>query len=205
MTEKQYAPTKTEKKVSQKVATPKTEKPVAQKTPVEKKDASTSGNANAPQAKPETEGKEKKQPVVVKKVKKDHAIVNSYNVHISTKYAMAICKFIKGKTIEQAIADLEQVMVKRKAVPMKGEIPHRKGKMMSGRYPVRASEKFVAVLKTLRGNVNANDMDEPIISEAIANYAPRPLGRFGAWQRKRTHLMIKASEKKSLKKKKSKK
>ena len=68
---------------------------------------------------------------------------------ISTKHSVAICSFIRGKEPKEAIDDLEKVTRKKIAVPMKGEIPHRrnmpKGKP-SGRYPVKASKQFIKKL-----------------------------------------------------------
>jgi len=145
----------------------------------------------------ETEKTEKKKPVKTQpKIKKDFAVVNGKDIPISTKDSIAICKFIKNKKIDRAINDLEQVVAKRKAVPMKGEIPHRKGKIMSGRFPKKSSEHFIKLLKSLATNSIANNMNEPIITEAVANLAPRPYGRFGRTQKKRTHIKIKCTEKK---------
>ncbi len=216
MTEKQYAPTKTEKKTkvdgasktppqayldksSKKISTggkkinvPKVEKPVEKK--IEK---------NTQEIKEEKKIEEKKKVEVkkpVKKVKKDEVVVNGKSVPISTKYSMAIGKFIKYKSIEKAIKDLEEVVALKKAVPMKGEIPHRKGKMMSGRFPKRAAASFIMLLKSLLGNANNHDLDDPVINEVIVNLASRPYGRRGI-KRKRTHITIKAqSKKKTIKK-----
>ena len=178
MTEKQYAPNKTEKKMSSK-------------------------KMEAPEVKAPVKEEKKKQPQ--KKIKRDFAIVNGPSMHISTKYAMAICKFIKRKNIDKAISDIEDVLAMRKSVPMKGEIPHRKGpgKVGSGagRFPIKAAETFHMLLKSLKANATANDMDNPIITEAYANQASQPMGRFGRWQRKRTHVFIKATEKKMEEKK----
>ena len=140
----------------------------------------------------------KKQPS--KKVKKEEVSVNAKSVPVSTKYAIAICKFVKKKRIGDAIRDLEQVAVLKKAVPMKGEIPHRKGAIMSGRFPQRAAKEFIVLLKSLAGNATNHDIDEPVITEAIANKAQRPFGRFGRWQRKRTHITLRARNKFSLSK-----
>ncbi|MBT3404816.1 hypothetical protein HN832_02205 [archaeon] len=141
--------------------------------------------------------KETKKPVQQKIVKRDKAEVNSTSVPISTLDAKFICKFIKGKTIEKAMEDLELVIRKKKAVPMIGEIPHRKGKgIMSGRFPGKASGEFIIILKGLRGNANVNGLEAPIITEAVANKAARPFGRFGRIKRKRTHLKIVVTEKK---------
>jgi ribosomal protein L22 len=134
------------------------------------------------------------------KVKKKEAIVNSYNLPISTKKSAAICKFIKGKTIEFSQSYLEEVVKGKKAIPMKGEIPHRKGKMMSGRFPKNAAKHFIVLLKSLTGSSNINGIDNPIIVEAIANIAARPYARFGRWRRKRTHIKLVAKEKKGEKK-----
>jgi len=141
---------------------------------------------------------EPKKPIVKKQIKKkDFAIVNGKSLPISTKHAVAICKFIKGKKINDAIEYLEQVVFGKKAIPMKGEIPHRKGKMMSGRFPKNASQQFIKLLRSLGANANANNLEEAIISEAIANKASRPYGRFGRTQKKRTHVLIKCREKKN--------
>ena len=128
------------------------------------------------------------------KIKKTEALVDIKNLPISTLHSIAICKFIKGKKIDFVIKDLENVARIKKPVPMKGEIPHRKGKIMSGRFPKKASEHFIKVLKSLQANSNANGLNEPIIVEAISNIAHRPYGKFGRVRRKRTHLKIKAKE-----------
>jgi ribosomal protein L22 len=141
------------------------------------------------------EEKTEKKPVQ-EKPKKTEAVVNARNLPISTKYSAAICKFIKNKKIEHAITDLEQVLVLKKAVPMKGEIPHRKGKgMMSGRFPKKATENFIKLLKSLLANANHNSLESPIIVEAIANIGARPYGKFGRVRKKRTHVKIKVKEK----------
>ena len=139
------------------------------------------------------EEKKKKEP---EKPKKTEAIINGKNVPISTKYSVAICKFIKGKKIGEAIKELEQVSAGRKAIPMKGEIPHRKGKIMSGRFPKKASETFIVLLKSLLGNANVNGLENAVITDAVANFASRPYGRFGRIRKKRTHINIIAKSKK---------
>jgi len=149
---------------------------------------------------------EKKQPIQKKPVvKKTEAIVRGISVPISTKHSIAVCRFIKNKKIETAIKDLEDVLMYKKAVPMKGEIPHRKGKgIMSGRYPKKAVESFIKLLKSLLANSNANELENPVIKEAFANLAQRPAGRFGRTKKKRTHINIKVIEKKIVNKNKSK-
>lgn len=146
-----------------------------------------------------TENKEEKVEEVKKetkpKIKKESAIVRAPSVHMSKRHGMYVCSFIKGKSIDNAIADLEQVIVLKKAVPFKGEIPHRKGNIMSGRYPVAAAKIFIPMLKNLKGAVLFNNMDitKTRISEAYANFAPRPQRR-GGMKGKRAYITIEARE-----------
>ncbi len=119
-------------------------------------------------------------------------VVRARDVSISTKHAMAICKFIKHKKIDYSIRFLEDVMEMKKAVPMKGEIPHRKG-IGTGRYPIKASDVFIKLLKNLKANANFHNVDaSKLVIEAKADRAPRPR-KPGKYHRKfkRTHLEIK--------------
>ena len=135
-----------------------------------------------------------KKPAQEKK-KKTEAVVTAEGIPISTKHSAAICRFIKNKNIEKAINDLEMVLHLKKAVPMKGEIPHRRGKgMMSGRFPRKASENFIKLLKSLNANSSYNGLTNPVIVEAVANIGIRPYGRFGAVRKKRTNIKIVARD-----------
>ena len=139
------------------------------------------------------------QPVdkkVQSKIKKDSASAYGRSMPVSTKVAVAICKFIKNKTPKAAIKDLEEVAMLKIAIPMKGEIPHRKGRIMSGRFPQRAANDFLVIIKNLVSNADQNDMESPVIVEAIANKAQRPYGKGGRWKRKRTHVALVVKEKK---------
>jgi ribosomal protein L22 len=125
--------------------------------------------------------------------KKNEAVAKGINVHASMKQCKFICKFIKGKSIDESIADLGDVIKLKKVVPFTGEIPHRKGRIMSGRYPINASKIFISILKSLKGNVIANqmDLDKTKIYFASANFASRPSKR-GGGRFKRTNIILKA-------------
>lgn len=189
MTEKNYNPEQIQMKAmkKQEVAAQKIEIP-AKKEEVKKEETKIEDK------------KEKKQNKKI--VKKDEAVVNGVSLPISTKTSSAICKFIKGKTIDKAIADLEQVLKFKRVIPMTGEIPHKKGKgIMSGRYPIKAIGYFVRMLKNLKANAVVNGIEDGIIVEAIPNRASLPYGRSGSIRRKRTHVKIKVIEKKAKEKK----
>ena len=142
-----------------------------------------------------TDEKEKKTPAkkqISEKPKKTEAIVNGRDSPVSLKQAIAICNLIRHRNIDRAISELQLVSQLRKAVPMRGEIPHRKGKIMSGRFPVNASLVFIKLLNSLKSNAIANEMEiEKCKIICKANLAPRPYRRFGQTRFKRCHIEIK--------------
>lgn len=155
------------------------------------KEASAVSGAQAPV---KIESKPVKQEV--KKGKKEEAIARGLNLHASKKHCMYICDFIKNKSIDSALSDLQSVISLKMPIPFKGEIPHRSyPKMMSGRYPVKASKQFIYILKALKGNVivNSLELEKTRITFASANWASRPSKRGGA-RFKRTHILLKARE-----------
>src|SRR3990172_5569691 len=187
MTEKNYNSQQKEKKAMkkqekmQKIAEPETFKQERQETAEVK----------------EVEKKETLDTKQKEKLRKTKAVINASDIHISTKHSAAICRFIKRKKIPEAIKDLELVARIKRPVPMKGEIPHRKGRMMSGRFPEKAAREFIILLKSLSSNSAYNGLENPIIVEAVANIGSRPFGRHGI-RRKRTHIRIVAEERKDI-------
>jgi ribosomal protein L22 len=139
---------------------------------------------------------EKKKKVEEKSIpKKEEAIANGSSLPISKKHSMYLCTFIKNKPIDDALKDLDKVLKYKKAVPYKGEIPHRKGMSTPGRYPIKAAGYFVNLLKGLKGNVivNGMDLDKTKIYLASASWASRPTRRGGV-SAKRTNIILKAKE-----------
>ncbi len=131
----------------------------------------------------------KKKEKQEEKVRKEKAVINGKNLPISTKHSIAICKFIKGKTIEKAALKLNEAINKKTAIPMKGELPHRKG-IMSGRFPQKACKHFLKLLKTLHANSINSGIEDPYIFIAKANKASRPYRRFGSRKMKRSHVYL---------------
>jgi ribosomal protein L22 len=137
------------------------------------------------------EKKESKEKITEKIIAKE-AVVNGRNVPVSKLEAVAICDFIRGKDIDKAIAMLEEVVRLKRAVPMKGEIPHRKGKIMSGRYPIKTAGEIITLLKSLKSNAIANELElEKNVLFCMANNASRAYKRFGSTRYKRTHITLK--------------
>jgi len=135
-------------------------------------------------------------------VKKTEAVVYGKDLGISTKHSMAICRFIKGKSVDKAVFLLEQVTRMKKAIPMRGEIPHRKGDIMAGRYPINASKQFIKLLRQLAANASVNGLElENTRIECYANLASRPYKRGGSERFKRTHVVLRLKEKQEKNKK----
>jgi len=135
--------------------------------------------------------------------KEKKVIAKGSNFPISTKHAVAICRFIKGKKPIEAILLLEDVQKKKIAIPMKGEIPHRhnmpKGQP-EGRYPIKAAKYFVKLLKNLNANASVKGIinEDLKIKTAKADKASRPTRgtriAYGRKKAKRTHVTLEAVE-----------
>lgn len=190
--------TKQQEKEKKVVDTKKEETTKKEKT-TDKTEEKTTDKKETKDSKKETSKKEEKkdQKKEEKKIpKKDQAIAKGLNFRASMKNCSYICRFIKNKPIDKAIEDLEDVIKMKRAVPFRGEIPHRKGKgMMSGRYPVKAAGMFINLLKSLKGNVLVNqmDLDKTRIRIASASWAARPVRR-GGRKFKRTNVLLIAKE-----------
>lgn len=205
MTEKDYNPEQKQARAmkKQEVANNASMKNVPKETEKKKPEEKLVENKEALQKQTDTEEKVPQKQTEAKKFikekpRKDFAVVRIKDVPISTKHSVAICDFIRNKELGDAISDLEKVLKLKKAVPMKGEVPHRRGKGMSsgsGRFPRKASENFIKILRSLAANAVYNGIEEPVVVKAVANIGVRPFGRFGAVRKKRTHLEIEVKDK----------
>ncbi|MEM2281028.1 MAG: 50S ribosomal protein L22 [Candidatus Bathyarchaeia archaeon] len=112
-------------------------------------------------------------------------------VRVSHKAAREICKTIKGMTLNEAKRFLRDVIAKRKAVPFtryKKKAAHRHGleKAYAGRYPVKAAQQILKILKNAEANAENKGLDTErlkIIHASaypgmkIKRYMPRAFGR----------------------------
>jgi len=200
MTEKNYNPKQKESKAMKKQkVVEKISVADAPKEKVEVKEEKANKEGEEKVEKETANGQQKEEKKETKKkqerIKKEEAVVDVKSVPVSTLHAVAVCKFISGKKITKALEDLNDVLIHRKAVPMKGEIAHKPGKgMSSGKYPKKATEYIIRVIKSLQANSNYNGIEEPVIVLAIANKASRPFGKFGRVHKKRTHIKLVAKE-----------
>ena len=130
------------------------------------------------------------------------AEVNGINLKISRKISVEICRLIRNKTTAEAKKILERVLVKKEAIPYKrytGNIPHRKGKMAGGRYPLKASKTILDLVKNAESNAKHKGMSSELVISEISAHKGESQSRYGrkmGQQAKRAHVMIVVKEKK---------
>ncbi|MBU3923929.1 MAG: hypothetical protein KJ592_03365 [Nanoarchaeota archaeon] len=128
----------------------------------------------------------------VKKIeKKEIAIANGFSLRISPKQCVYVCKIIRGKSPEAAVARLQAVIDEKRPVPMAGlEVGHRKGQgLAGGRFPKNACKGVMDIVKQAGANAVVNGIDNPVISIAKSDRASAPF-RNGGRKGKRCHIHI---------------
>ncbi len=144
---------------------------------------------------------------------KDIAVINGKNIEISRKVGREVAVFIKGKTVEKAISDLEKVIKKELVIPYKKyklSVPHRRGdKVATGRYPANASMLIINLLNGLRTNAEAKGLNTSALTIVHAACQHGPIAwRYGRQRRRRRKLahfeiVAKETEKKKEERKKT--
>jgi len=130
------------------------------------------------------------------------------NLVISSKFAIEICGFIRGKNVAKMQKYLADVLKFKKAIPFKRyimDLPHQKGKQGPSRYPTNAVKEILGVLNSAVSNAEDKGLDTSslVIKNAIANKGPTVwrFGRQARRQAKRTHVEIIVQESLETKKK----
>ena len=129
-------------------------------------------------------------------MEKKEAKVNGMNLPISTKISVEVCNFVRGKNITKAKSLLESVIKQKIPVPYKRynqEMPHRKGKLANGRFPIKVCETILTNLKSAESNAKNLNLDSSlIVSHISAHKAPMQWhsGRQRRRRMKNTHIKI---------------
>ena len=182
MVEEEKKPEVKEKVEGKKVETKVEEKVDAVETKVEEK----------------VETKEtKKKKVKVKEVpKKDVAVANGFALKISPKQSKYVCKLLRGKSPEGAVARLQAVVDERRPVPMAAlEVGHKKGKgLAGGKFPKNACKGIMEIVKQVGANAVVAGIESPVITIARSDRASAPFRRAGR-KAKRTHIHIEVRDK----------
>ena len=144
-------------------------------------------------------------------MKDEHiAIVRGLDLPISMKISSEICKFIKGKNLIKAKAQLEQVLEQKIAIPYTRyhrEVSHKPGKGLgAGRYPVKTTKHFIQLLDSLQANAENKGLNTEnlVIDFASANQGPKiwHSSRHRGRRMKRAHVELRVKEEEKVKEKK---
>ncbi len=127
-----------------------------------------------------------------------------YEMPISFKHAVEICRELRGKKLVEAMKYLEEVIAMKRPVPFrryKKKVPHRSGLngWYAGRYPQKAAKYILKVLKNLEANAEYKGLnkDELVITHIqakmgrkIKKYWPRAFGRATPWFQQLTTVEV---------------
>jgi len=128
------------------------------------------------------------------------ATATGRNLSISSKYAIEVCAYIRNRKLARAKAILERVIKKEEAIPFTrftDGVGHRKGIKAAGRYPLKASQEILMILKSAEANaVNKGMTGDLDVAELRCNRAASPMraGRQSRRQSKRTHVYVTLAE-----------
>jgi ribosomal protein L22 len=195
--EKQYAPSDKEKKIAKKMEAVTVQQPesVVKSEEIKNTEVKESIKEEKKEAKEEKkEGKKSKKEE--KKAPKEMAIVNGKSLRISYKYSGEVCRMIMGKTPEDAIARMNEVLKGKRAVPMqRRETAHQRGRGISGgKFPINVCRAMIDLVKQVQANASHNGIENPVIVKAMANKASAPY-RSGGRRGKRAHVYIEVRDK----------
>lgn len=120
---------------------------------------------------------------------------------ISPKFAREVAGMIRGMKVEVAITALEQVIIKKRAVPLKRynkRVSHKKG-IGPGRYPVKASKAILEVIRSAASNAEYKGLDSSSMAistisisrgQTIPGHMPRAQGRATQWNQETANIEV---------------
>ncbi|HLC72080.1 MAG TPA: 50S ribosomal protein L22 [Candidatus Nanoarchaeia archaeon] len=129
------------------------------------------------------------------------ATATASDVPISTRQSVEICSAVRGKSLMKAKAFLQRVINMEEAVPYKRfkmSVAHKPGRIAAGRYPMKASKHFLALLNSVESNAEDKGLDKErlYIQLIMANKASRGYraGRIRGIKARNTHVKVIVAE-----------
>ena len=120
---------------------------------------------------------------------------------VSPKFAREVAGMIRGMKVETARQALEDVMAKKRPVPLKRynkRVSHKAG-VGPGRYPVKAATYILGVLNSAASNAEFKGLDVSNMAistisvsrgSTIPGHMPRAHGRATPWNQETVNLEI---------------
>ncbi len=123
-------------------------------------------------------------------------------IPVKPKFAVNVCKAIRGKTVKQARTILENVVSLKMPIPFtvhKRHVKHQKGGMGPGAFPVNVSAAMLKILNEAASNAEYKGLDpeQMFIWHVCAHrgapmpgHMPRAQGRATAWNKSTSHIEL---------------
>ncbi|MGM5488218.1 MAG: 50S ribosomal protein L22 [Nanobdellota archaeon] len=131
------------------------------------------------------------------KIAENSAKALSLNTGISTKQAIEICNYIRGKPVARAKKELEEIIAHKRALPMRRfnqEGTGHKPGIGPGKYPENACSAIHDLLENAESNAKFKGLDiaNLKIAHIVANRGPQQMryGRKRGVVAKRTHVEV---------------
>jgi len=141
-----------------------------------------------------------KKEVLVKNEKDYIASAFIRDLAISTKQSVEICNFLRNKKLDKAKLLLNEVIIKKRAIPFKRynrDMGHKPG-IGAGRYPIKACKEIIRILNSVEANAENKGLDikNLLIFDICANKGVGQwhYGRKRRRRMKRTHISIQVRE-----------
>jgi len=123
------------------------------------------------------------------------------DIPVSPKFAREVVGMIRGRKVEEAAVMLEEVIAKKRAVPLKRynkRVSHKAG-IGPGRYPVKAAKAILSILESASSNAEYKGLDVSSMSIAtisiargvtIPGHMPRAQGRATQWNQETVNIEV---------------
>src|SRR5579885_3137227 len=129
-------------------------------------------------------------------------LASGRDLNISYKEAVELCRYLKGKSLDEAKKILEEVIELKRAIPyrtFKKKVPHHRFDNSSGpaRYPRKVAKNLLKILESLEANAEFKGLDVSRIKLVhlaankgykIKKYIPRAFGRSTPYFRELVHI-----------------
>lgn len=123
-------------------------------------------------------------------------------IPVKPKFGINVARFVKGKSVKEAKAYLEDVIALKRSIPFKTHkrhVKHRRDISGPGQYPVSVCKAFLRVISDAESNAEYKglDPDNMYVWHAVCHkgegqpgFMPRAQGRATAWEKSTSHIEI---------------
>ena len=110
------------------------------------------------------------------------------NVPLSTKTAVMVAQFLRGKSVKRAQRDLKEVLTYEQAVPFTrfSEGAGHKTKIGPGKFPQKAAEHFLKLVNSVEANAQDQGMGEDLVIVGCTAQQGARGYSYGRWRGRKT-------------------